>query len=99
MFGAGAGILFVYVLVYMFGMRVVQANATCTVIAFVGSSVALVSYIRSGNVVFHLAVPLIVGSLIGGYIGANTALTKGSVWVKWVLVVVITLSSLKLLLQ
>jgi uncharacterized protein len=99
MFGPGSGILGVYVLVYMFGMGVVEATATCTVMALVGSSVALVSYIMSGSVVFHLAIPLAIGAFIGGYLGANTALKKGSTWVKWLLAIVIIISSLKLLIQ
>jgi len=99
MFGPGSGILFVYVLVYMFGMKVVEANATCTVISFVGSSVALISYIKSGNVVFGLAIPLAIGALVGGYLGAHAALNKGSAWVKWLLAAVILVSGIKLLLQ
>jgi hypothetical protein len=97
MFGAGSGILFLYVLVYCFGMRIIQANATCTVVSLIGSSVALVSFIQSGNVVFYLAIPLSIGALAGGYIGAHTALKKGSAWIKWLLAAVIIVSSVKLL--
>lgn len=99
MFGPGAGVLFTYVLVYMFGMKVVEANATCSVIALVASAIALVSYIEIGSVAFRLGIPLAAGSLVGGYLGARTALSKGSAWVKWLLAVVILASSAKLLLQ
>jgi hypothetical protein len=97
MFGAGSGILFVYVLVYLFGMKIVEANATCTVISLIGTGTGLITYIASGSVVFELVVPLVIGALVGGYIGAHTALKKGSAWVKWVLAAVIVISSAKLL--
>jgi hypothetical protein len=97
-FGAGSGILFLYVLVVFFGMHIVQANATCTVMSLIGSSVALISFIESGNVLFHLAIPLSIGALAGGYLGAHTALKKGPAWIKWVLVPVIVVSSCKLLI-
>ena len=99
MVGAGAGILFLYVLVYLFGMKVVEANATCTIPALVGSLVALVTYVYDGDVIFRLAIPLSLGALVGGYIGAHAALKSGSHWVKWVLVVIILLSSAELLLR
>lgn len=97
MFGAGSGILFVYVLVYLFGMKVVEANATCTVISLIGTGTGLITYIVSGSVDFLLVIPLVIGALIGGYVGAHTALKKGSAWVKWVLAAVIVISSIKLL--
>lgn len=97
MFGAGSDMLYIYVLVYMFGLTIVEANATSTVIALVGSAVALITYIHSGLVDFDLALPLTAGALVGGYLGARLALHEGSAWVKWVLATLILAASAKLL--
>lgn len=97
MFGAGSGILYIYVLVYMFGLTVIEANATTTVVALVGSAVALITYIHGGLVDFGLALPLTAGALAGGYLGARLALHEGSAWVKWILAAIMVAASIKLL--
>jgi len=98
MFGAGSGIFFLYILIGCFGMKVVEANATCAVPALIGTVVALITYISNDMVSFHLGVPLMAGALAGGYFGAQMALRRGSAWVKWLLAVVIVISSAKLLI-
>lgn len=98
MFGAGGGIFLIAVLVYFFGLTVTESNATGTAMWLVGTTTALISYILHGEVNFILGLPLMLGALIGGYIGAHIALQKGTVWVKWFLVAVVALSSIKLIL-
>ncbi len=97
MFGAGGGIFLISVLVYFFGLTVTEANATGTAMWLVGTFTALVAYISHGEVVFSVGIPLLLGALIGGYVGAHIALQKGTVWVKWFLVSVVAISSIKLI--
>jgi len=96
MFGAGGGIFLIVTLVYFFGLTVTEANATGTAVALIGSVTALISYISYGEVNFTNGIPLLIGAVIGGYAGAHLALKKGTVWVKWFLVLVVTISSFKL---
>ncbi len=98
MFGAGGGIFLIYSLMYFFGMNVIESNATGTAMWLAGTLVALVTYIASGMVVFSIGIPLMIGSSIGGYFGAQIALTRGTAWVKSVLILVIVISSIKLIL-
>lgn len=97
MFGAGGGVLLIYALIYFFGMNVTEANATGTVMWIVGMIIALITYIASGVVVFSVGIPLLLGAIIGGHLGARLALKKGVIWVKGVLAVLIVISSVKLI--
>ena len=78
-------------------MTVTEANATGTAMWLIGTTTALIAYISNGAVVFSVGIPLMLGAIIGGYSGAQLALKKGTVWVKWFLVVVISLASIKLI--
>ena len=97
MFGAGGGIFLIYTLMYFFGLTVTEANATGTAMWLVGTVVALVAYIANGVVDFSIGIPLLIGASAGGYIGAHLALKKGVAWVKGILIVVIVVSSVKLI--
>ena len=95
-FGGGAGIFIIYAFVYFFGMTVTEALATGYVIALVATLVSLIAYSHGGAVNWSLGIPLMVGGLIGGYLGAHTALKKGAKSVKTLLTVVILISGIKL---
>ncbi len=97
MFGAGGGIFLISALIYFFGFTVTEANATGTAMWLAGTATALIAYISHGEVNFILGIPLMLGAIIGGYTGAHVALKKGTVWVKWFLVAVVILSSIKLI--
>jgi uncharacterized membrane protein YfcA len=98
MFGVGGGTFLLYALIYFFGMTITQANASGMVLWLTGAVTAFVSYATQGAVDYVLAIPLVLGSLVGGYTGAHVAVKKGAAWVKWLLVVVIIISSIKLIL-
>ena len=93
----GGGAFLAYALVYFFGMTVIEANATGTAIWSLSAITALVAYISRGAVDFSLGIPLMIGAAGGGYLGAHTALKKGTDWVKWLLAVVVVASAIKLI--
>jgi uncharacterized membrane protein YfcA len=97
MFGPGGGIFLIYIFVYFFGMTVTSANANGVVVGGFTALVALVTYVSSGAVNWQLGIPLLLGAAIGGHVGAQMALKKGTGWVKLILAVVIIVSGLKLI--
>lgn len=97
MFGGGTGIFLTYVLVYFFGMTFIESNATGTVMWIFTTTTALVSFILAGAVNFAIGIPLMIGATLGGYLGAHVALKKGNSFVKWAFLVIVVLSSIKLL--
>lgn len=93
----GGGIFMIYAFVYFFGLTVTEANATSFPVALIANFVAMLTYLHEGTIDWSLALPLAGGGIIGGYIGAHTALKKGTRWVKLLLTIVILASGIKLL--
>jgi uncharacterized membrane protein YfcA len=97
MFGGGGGIFLIYTFVYFFGMTVTEANATGLVVALFATFVALITYINGHVVDWSIGIPLMLGGIGGGYIGAHIALKRGAEWVKIILTIIIIISGVKLL--
>ncbi len=96
-FGGGAGTLVFYTLMFFFGFTIIEANATDIIPWFLLSIVALIVFAFKGIVDYGSGIALFLGMLIGGYLGAHTAIKKGNEWVKIIFIVVVVLSSIKLL--
>ncbi len=95
--GAGGGTVILLVMMYFFGYEIIQGYATNTPAELFSALVPAVIYSFHGFVTVLPAVIIFLGMLIGGFIGAHTALKKGNVWVKDLFTVVIVLSVIKIL--
>lgn len=95
--GAGGGTVILVVMMYFFGYKIIQGYATNTPAELFSAFVPAVIYGFHGFIKPWPAVIIFLGMLIGGYIGANTAIAKGNVWVKDLFTVVIVLSVIKIL--
>lgn len=96
-FGGGAGILAISTLVTLFGFNIIKASATDMVPWFFLSLFTLAIFALNGIVDYQIGLALFVGMLLGGYLGAHTAIGKGTNWVKGVFVVITIASIIKLL--
>ena len=54
----------------------------------VSNLIALISYIRSGNVLYSVAIPASAANIIGSYLGAVLAVKKGKKLVRCMLLMV-----------
>ncbi|HVS79016.1 MAG TPA: sulfite exporter TauE/SafE family protein [Candidatus Saccharimonadales bacterium] len=97
MFGTGGGLLMIYILSYFYDMPLRKANANSKLIALGGTTAAILVFARAGVINLVAGVPLMIGSAIGGYIGAHTALKKEEKLVRNLLAVVAIASGIKLL--
>jgi uncharacterized protein len=97
-FGGGFGILVSYTLIYLFGLTMIESAATSKFPSFIMGVSAVVAYALSGAVHFLYGIVILCGMLLGGYLGAGFALKKGNKMVKSIFVVVVVVSSIKLLL-
>jgi uncharacterized protein len=97
MFGAGGGAIVINIVMFFFGMKVNESTATGMSVWLVGTTVAAIAYSMSGAVDFSLAIPLMLGSVVGGYIGAHVAVIKGNAWAKKILAIMVLLSGIKIL--
>lgn len=96
-FGGGAGLIMFYMIVFFFGFTVIKANATHLFPWLLLSIVASTVFALNGLIDYQLAAILFLGMLLGGYLGARFAIKKGDRWVKAGFIVIIILSSLKLI--
>jgi uncharacterized membrane protein YfcA len=96
-FGGGAATQLVYVMMFFFGMTINRASATNKIPGlFLGLSTLFV-FISHGIVNWTYGIDLFFGMVVGGYLGAHTALKKGNAWVKVLFAIIVVLSALKLL--
>ena len=96
-FGAGTGTLIFLILMSCFGLRITEAAAT-QVIPFLVLTISTVVLFAANDIIdYPVAIALLVGTLVGGYVGAHTAVTKGDVWIRRLFAVVVLASALRLL--
>jgi uncharacterized membrane protein YfcA len=81
--GMGAGIAVIALLVHYTKFSYLQSSAVMTFFtlgAIIGSTLL---FLFKGAVNFEYGVPLFLGSVVGGWIGAHTAVKKGNKLIKW----------------
>ncbi len=96
-FGGGGGTLVFYITITFFGFTIIESAATNKIPWFVMSLFALVIYGINGLINYYYSALLILGMLVGGYLGARTAIKKGDRWVRWVFATVVLISGIKLI--
>lgn len=98
-FGAGTGPLVFTTLMACFGLTIVQAVAT-QVVPFLLLTVSSVFVFGSHGIIdYRMGIALLLGTAVGGSLGAKLAIEKGAGWVRRVFAVVVVLSALRLLLR
>lgn len=97
--GSGIGGLQMVLFISMFGMTALVASATRRVMQLSVASVALVVFIGTGLVDYRYGMMGLVTSLVGGYVGAHVAISKGNKFVINLLAAVSIMLALQLLLK
>lgn len=97
-FGGAAATMTLYVFMYFFGMTINSANATSKIPGLLLSLSTLLIFSTHGIVNWVYGITMFIGMLVGGYLGAHTALKKGNAWVRWLFVGIVLLSAAKLIL-
>lgn len=87
--GPGTGSFLVIGLVAILGFSFLQASASAKVMNWCTNLGALLFFIPTGHVVWAAGLAVAVGNLLGGIIGANTAIKLGSGFVRIVFIVVL----------
>lgn len=95
--GAGGATVILLLMMYFFGYKIIQGYATNTPAELFSALVPAVIYSFYGFVALVPAVIIFLGMLVGGFVGANTAIEKGNIWVKNLFTVVILVSIIKIL--
>ena len=98
-FGPGAGTFLILLFTHLLGMDMVSASATAKPVNLSSNIGALVTRIAAGNVIYALALPATACSVIGGWLGAKLALTRGARFIRAMMLVMLGLLTLRLAVQ
>ncbi len=87
-FGGGMGIVMLAMLA-MLGMTDIHSmNALKSVMGFVINGVAVVAFIVARAVYWKQGIPMIIGGILGGYVGAHYAQRVPPIWIRRFVVLV-----------
>lgn len=95
--GTGMGSIIVLILMFLFGLNALEANATKRVSQSIQIVVLVVLLGLQGLVAWAHAIAGLLGSVIGSHIGTNFAIKRGAEFVKIMLAVVMGISGVLLL--
>ncbi len=80
---SGTGLFLTVWLIHWFGLDYKRAVATTMIlVGFFWNATGAITLSTLGEAKWSWLLPLILGSLIGGYLGANFAIKKGNRWIK-----------------
>jgi uncharacterized membrane protein YfcA len=97
--GTGMGSILVLILMFLFGLGAMEANATKRVAQSLQSVILFVLLAIQGLVFWWHGLAGLAGSLIGSHIGTHIAIKKGARFVKIMLAVVMLTSGIALLFE
>jgi uncharacterized membrane protein YfcA len=87
-FGPGTGSLYATALVILLGRDLRTATAETKILNMVGSLVAAIVFLWSGEIVWSAAIAMSAGGVLGGQLGAHLAIKWGASFIRIALVVV-----------
>jgi uncharacterized membrane protein YfcA len=87
--GPGTGSFLVFALVGLMGYAFLEASAKAKIANFATNLGALTVFIPGGHVMWKIGAVMAVANIAGGYVGARTAVARGSRFVRVVFVVVL----------
>lgn len=87
--GPGTGSFLVFALVGLLGYAFLEASAKAKIANFATNLGALVIFIPGGHVMWGVGLVMAAANIAGGYVGARTAVARGSTFVRVVFMVVI----------
>lgn len=99
MFGPGTGTFLILLFNWVAGMDMVTASATSKPVNLASNIASLITRIAAGNVLYALAIPAMCCSIAGGAIGSKLALMKGAKFVRYVMLGVLALMTVKLVVE
>lgn len=88
--GPGTGSFFIFSFVMLFGLPFLAAAANAKVLNCVTNLSALVLFFWQGNIIWLTALPVGLANMLGNYCGSKLALKKGSRFIRFFFLIVVT---------
>jgi uncharacterized membrane protein YfcA len=96
-FGAAYATFFSYLLIFVFGLTVIESAGTRTMVGLFLVIAATIVFIVNGRVEFLYGGALLVGRAIGSYFGATFAIKHGEKYAKVIFIIFALAAGIKLL--
>ena len=87
--GPGTGSFLIFVFIALMGFSFLAASASAKVINLATNIAAVILFTSTGNIAYHLAIPMAVCSVVGAFLGSRLAVLKGSGFVRVLFLVVV----------
>ena len=97
--GPGTGTLLVFGFVSFLGMDFLKGSALAKITNVSGDVSSWLVLLTSGHVVIWAAIPLVVGNVVGSFLGSRLAILKGSAFIRWVFLAVVLALIVRLAFQ
>lgn len=97
--GPGTGTFLIIGFTMLLGMEGVMASGTSKLVNLASNVAALAGLISSGNVLFTLALPAAACGVLGNLLGASMTISKGTKFIRVMMLVVLALLLAKMLLD
>ena len=95
-FGPGTGSILIFLFVAILGFDFLRASALSKSVNWASNVASLCLFVWRGSWIPMVALSMAIANGVGGYLGARTALKKGSGWVRLVFIGVVTALILRL---
>lgn len=89
-FGPGTGTFMITLFVAVLGFDFLRASALAKAANWASNGAALVVFLAHGSWLWQVALPLAAANGLGGWLGAHVALERGSRWVRFLFIGVVT---------
>jgi uncharacterized protein len=89
-FGPGTGSFLIFIFIGLFGFNFLAASAAAKVVNVATNLSALIYFIYKGHVIYEVAIPMAICSIIGSQLGTRTALKHGVGFVRVLFLVVVS---------
>jgi uncharacterized membrane protein YfcA len=94
-FGPGTGSFLVFLLVKVLGFDFLQASAHSKVLNLFSNLAAVMLLASQGHVWWQVGIPLALANVAGSLLGSRMALKHGTVFVRWLFMLVVTALAIK----
>jgi len=98
-FGPGTGIFLTFFFVGVLQCDFLRATANTKILNWMSNIVPLAYFLFQGIVRFDLGLPMLAANVLGGYLGARTAIARGSAFIKWIYLAMAAMTAGKLIVD
>ena len=86
-FGPGTGMFMTLAFTFLIRMELLKAAGTARAVNLSSNVASLLTWLRSGNVLFPVAIPCMLCAMAGGFLGSRLAIRVGKKFIRIVLIV------------